>query len=87
VPNNRIGVAGNTIVPALIALEQLGYSVVTRNSSDGKVVIATRGEEEYSAEDPVAVLGLIKLIELRTWQWGASDSEVEKTMLKYHLGN
>lgn len=86
-PNKRIGSAGNTLVPALVALEQLGFSVVTHNSSAGQMVTAVRGEEEYFAEDPVAVLGLIKLIEVRSWQWGASDLEVEQTLHKYHLSN
>lgn len=46
---------------------------------------AIRGKEEYFADDPVTVLGLIKLIEVRTWQWSVSDSELSKTMQKYRL--
>jgi hypothetical protein len=78
---------GNTVVPALLALEQLGFQVTVQNSSVGQTTSAVRGEEKYFATDPVTVLGLIKLIELRTWQWGASDSEVEKTLHKYRLGD
>jgi hypothetical protein len=84
-PNKSIAAAGNTVVPALLALEGLGFEVTTQSSSVGETTIAVRAEEKYVAEDPVTVLGLIKLIELRTWQWGASDSEIEKTQHKYRL--
>jgi hypothetical protein len=84
-PDKRIGAMGNTVVPALLALEQLGFEVTLQSSSGGQTTVAVRGEEEYFAEDPVTVLGLIKLIELRTWQWGATDSELEKTLRKYQL--
>ena len=86
-PDKRIGAMGNTVVPALLALEQLGFEVTVQNSSVGQTTIAVRGKEAYFADDPVAVLGLIKLIELRTWQWGATDSELEKTMHKYRLAD
>ncbi len=84
-PEKRIGAMGNTVVPALLALEQLGFEVSIQNGSVGQRTIAVRGEEEYFAEDPVTVLGLIKLIELRSWQWSANDSELEKTVQKYRL--
>jgi hypothetical protein len=87
VSDKRIGAMGNTVVPALLALEQLGFDVTVQNSSVGQNTVAVRGEEQYFAEDPVTVLGLIKLIELRTWQWGASDSELEKTLQKYRLAD
>jgi hypothetical protein len=81
----KICAAGNTVVPALLTLERLGFQVSTRNTSKGPKTTASRREEEYSAEDPVAVLGLIKLVELRTWQWGPSDLETENTLHKYNL--
>ena len=79
-PDRSIAAAGNTVVPALLALEDLGFEVTTQSSSVGETTIAVRGEEKYVAEDPVTVLGLIKLIEVRTWQWAASYSEIEKTL-------
>ena len=78
-----IGAMGNTVIPALLALEQLGFEVTVQ----GQTTTAVRGEEKYFAGDPVTVLGLIKLIELRTWQWSASDSDVEKTLHRYRLGD
>jgi hypothetical protein len=64
VPNKRIAAAGNTVVPALLALEHLGFDVVVHDSSSGQSVVAVRGGEEYVGDDPVTVLGLAKFIEV-----------------------
>jgi chitodextrinase len=46
---------------------------------------ATRGAEAYTGEDPVAVLGLVKLIETRGWSWQATDAEVDRALQQYRL--
>ncbi len=84
-PNKRIAAGGNTVVPALLVLEHLGFNVTVRDSSAEQTVAAVRGGEEYKADDPVAVLGLIKLIEVRQWHWNATDQEIEATLQKYHI--
>lgn len=76
---------GDTVIPALLALEQLGFEVTISNRSVRQTTTAIRGQEEYFADDPVTVLGLIKLIEVRTWQTSVSDIELEKVMQKYRL--
>jgi len=86
VSQKRITAAGNTVVPALLALEQLGFQVDVRESSAGEIVVASRDNEEYVADDPVAVLGLIKLIELRQWTWKATNQEIDITRQKYRIG-
>lgn len=43
-------------------------------------------EEQYVADDPVAVLGLVKLIEARTWDWRPTDAEIYSAMQRYNLG-
>jgi hypothetical protein len=85
VPNKGIAAAGNVVVPALLALEYLGFDVTVRDSSTGQTVVAVRGGEEYLAGDPIEVLGLIKLIEVRTWDWRAADPEIDSTIRKYRL--
>ena len=82
----RIATAGNTVVPALSVLTSLGFSVSVDNGPAGQTVVAARDGEEFVADDPVAVLGLIKLIEVRTWNWLASDPEIDAALLKYRLG-
>lgn len=53
--HQRIVHAGNTVVPALLAVESLGFAVEVVGSK----VYARRGQEEYEAEDPVALLGVV----------------------------
>jgi hypothetical protein len=78
----RIVQAGNTVVPALLAIESLGFAV----RMSGGITYARRGQEEYGAEDPVALLGLIRLVELRSWDWAASDSQIDDTLRRYDIG-
>ena len=80
--DRRIVQAGNTVVPALLAVESLGFVVEVR----GDCVYARRGQDEYGAEDPVALLGLIRLVELRSWDWGASDVQIDETLRRYGMG-
>lgn len=82
----KITAAGNTLIPAILALEQLGFDVSLREAGTSKMFVATRGNESYSAEDPVTVLGLVKLVELKGQDWRASDSDIDGTIEKYHLG-
>ena len=83
--NERIAAAGNTVVPALLVLSELGFDVTVRTTPERQWVVAIRGEEEFVADDPVTVLGLIKLVEVRTWNWRASDVDIEAARLKYQL--
>jgi hypothetical protein len=75
--------AGNTAVPALLVLEKMGFQISVKDMESGQLVIATRKDEQYSADDPVTVLGLIKLVEIRGWQWPATDSQIDQTIRKY----
>ena len=82
---NGIVAAANTVVPALLALEALGYCVeVTKR--DNPVCRATRDEESYVADDPVTALGLVELVELRGLAWTASDAEIEAARHRFALG-
>jgi hypothetical protein len=47
------------------------------------VIAAHRGDEEYVADDPVALLGLIRLVELRSRTWYASDEEIDLTLRRF----
>lgn len=82
----QIASAGNTVVPALLVLESLGFTVSVERDAALDLVRATRGEETYVGEDPVAVLGLVKLIETRGWGWEAADIEIDQVLERYRLG-
>jgi hypothetical protein len=81
----QIVTAGNTLVPALLALEALGFRVDFNLAGDDGCR-AMRGDEAYVGDDPVSVLGLVKLVEARGWDWPASEAEVDATLLRYSLG-
>jgi hypothetical protein len=76
----HIAAAGNTVVPAVLALEAAGYRV-TKLSGD--LFEATSLDGSYVADDPVTLLGLIKLVELRSWTWRASDSEIDSVLTRF----
>ena len=81
-----IDAAGNTVVPALLALEALGFDVVVETVGERQTCRAARGDERYSADDPVTVLGLIKLVEARGWDWHPDDQQLGQAMQRYGLG-
>jgi hypothetical protein len=72
--------AGNTVVPAILALEKLGFAV--EHHDDG--FAATARGSRFVAEDPVALLGLIKLVETRR-PWRATDAEIDDALGRYDL--
>lgn len=77
--------SGNTVVPAFLVLEGLGFNIMVRRDSQSQTIIATRDHEQYSADDPVTVLGLIKLVEARGWDWKANGAEIDSTVMKHKL--
>ena len=77
---NRIATSGGTVVPAVLALEDSGYRV---RELAGGLFEATSDQGTYVAEDPVMLLGLIKLVELRTWSWQPSDEEIDATLKRF----
>jgi hypothetical protein len=81
-----IATAGNVTVPALRALEALGCTVSVERSGPAECWKAERGDENYLAEDPVALLGLMKLIETRSWDWHPEDTEIDDVIRRYELG-
>ena len=76
----EIAQAGNTVVPAILTLERLGFTVSQHNGS----FAASAEGSRFVAEDPVALLGLIKLAEARR-PWRASDAEIDDVLNRYDL--
>jgi len=67
--------AGNTLAPALASLKALGYEV-SRDTSGQRLYRAENAVCSLSAEDPLLLLGLAKLYEVRGENWHPTDSEV-----------
>jgi hypothetical protein len=83
---SRIAAAGNTVVPALLTLEALGFRVELAHDGERATCRATRGDDVYMADDPVSALGLVKLVEVRGWDWAPSDAELQPVMQRHSLG-
>jgi len=82
----HISTGGNTVIPALLILEKLGFVIRIEAAEGDERVRATRGDETYLADDPVALLGLVKLIEERGWEWQPDDAEISAAIERYELG-
>lgn len=73
----RLGTAGNTLGPALYVLEQIKqYTVVLEcyEDSDWMQWVAVKGDNQFFAESPEALLGLINIYELVGEDWNNYSS-------------
>lgn len=75
-----ISQAGNTVVPAIVALEGAGYRV----TQDATWFVATDRNARLVADDPVALLGLVRLAETRR-PWAATDDEIDEVLERFTL--
>lgn len=79
----KIADAGNTLVPAVLALRQRGFCVSCDENGD-----IWRAESEallLVADDPLQLLGLMAMRDLRGAKWKASDVEIERTIREFGL--
>jgi len=72
--------AGNTVAPAILALEACGY-IVTQELDN---FVAKAGDARFVADDPVALLGLVRLAELRR-PWRTTDAELDDVISRFDL--
>lgn len=78
--------AGNTIVPAYLALIARGLSIVKEPSAlteSGMIWVAEDTTTQFFADDLVTLLGLVAMQETRGADWQASDEEIERFIAKY----
>jgi hypothetical protein len=69
-----IAAAGNVLPAALACISKLGF-IVERN--DAGLLVAEREGSKFIAEDPLVLLGLIKVHESRGDKWYPSEAEVQ----------
>lgn len=72
----RMVVAANTLAPALAALHAKGFTVSKVEGGAG-LLQATKGATVLHGEDPLDLLGLAAILEMRGACWQASDAEVD----------
>jgi hypothetical protein len=82
----RLAAAGNVLVPAIVLLEERGYSISFARTGATEHWTARRGETELLAEDPLALLGLAGLVEARGSEWPATDEQITQTLARFKIG-
>lgn len=78
--------AGNTLVPAYLALIQRGLTVQREPSAvtdSGVLWIAEDAGHHFVAEDLVTLLGLVAMLETRGPEWQASDEQIERFIAEF----
>lgn len=83
--DKQLSAAGNTLVPAILALEARGFELSVDQSVNQPLWKARNGNQSFTAEDPLTLLGLIRLTELRGPDWQAEDHEIDEVIKRYEL--
>ena len=77
----NLSATGNVAVPAIKLIEDLGFQLTFKNGT----FTAQKGMDIFRADDPITLLGLIKLIEVRGENWHVTDIEIERIGRDYKL--
>jgi len=81
----NITAAGNTEVPAYLALQQEGLKVERRLLENGtELWIASNESGQYSAPSPLELLGIYSMRQIRGGEWKASDDEIQTFLAAYY---
>jgi hypothetical protein len=77
--------AGNTVVPAHLALQARGYAVWREEPVPGGEAtwFAEDARRRFAAEDPVALLGLVAMFDIRGDDWAATDEEIDRFVAEF----
>ena len=76
----RLTAAGNTLAPALSTLRKLGHTV-TRETSGERQYLTENATCAFSADDPLSLLGLVRIYEVRGADWQPTDEEIHRLLL------
>ena len=80
----KLSAAGNTEVPAYLALKELGFAISVSGISGGEQLWSAQREDlVLNGAGPLELLALVKLVECRGESWHASDNEIEDFVNKY----
>ncbi len=77
--HTTLAIAGNTLAPAFAEIKHLGYRLKFDRSLN--MLVATNEINKFIATDPISLLGLIKLSELRGMKPVSSDDEINDWLL------
>jgi len=80
----HIAAAGNTGVPAYLALMQEGFRVERQTNGDIEEWIAERDDLQISGSSTVEVLGLYFMRKVRGPNWKAGDPEIDSFLKRFY---
>jgi hypothetical protein len=81
----QIAAAGNTEVPAYLALRQAGFEVtVTPRGGESEQWVAKKTDVALIAESPLELLGLWAMRKERGSSWKASGEEIEAFLKQFY---
>ncbi len=83
----NITAAGNTEVPAFLAIKALGFDVERRfldGDRERELWIARNDQSQFSAGSPLELLGLYAMRSQRGQSWKASDDEINEFLRDYY---
>ena len=71
--------AGNVLIPACLVLRAKGYRVSRSYLGSGlsEWWEADKPGERFSAENPIALLGIVAIYEVRGLDWQANETEFD----------
>ena len=83
----NITAAGNTEVPAFLAINALGFHAERRfldGDREREFRVARNDQWQFSASSPLELLGLFAMRSQRGQSWKASDDEINDFLRRYY---
>lgn len=83
----HIMAAGNVEAPAWLVLRSRGYTVERhiRAHPSQDVWTASKGNQSFSGEGPIELLGVVTMFEERGNAWQASDPEISEFLTTFDM--
>jgi hypothetical protein len=83
----KLAAAGNTLIPAFLTLKEMGYQVTRRTTGtdQAEIWIAAKDGNEFTADNPLELLGLVTMGETRGEEWLATDAETEEFLKHFNV--
>ena len=70
--------AGDTVIPAILLIRQMSYTFAY--DKEKGYCLASKGGNSFGADDPLMVLGLIKLFEVKGENWKVLDNDIDEVL-------
>jgi len=81
----RLSAAGNVEVPAFLVLASKGYAIKRTIADDIEVWSAAKGEDEFQADSPLQLLGVVVVAEERGDAWAAEDEQIDAFLRRFKI--